>query len=43
MGTGTALIGVVDDSPKTGVFLGTTLGKTRVLEMPSGMLLPLIC
>ncbi len=43
MGTGAALIGVVDDSPETGVFLRTTLGTKRVLEMPSGMLLPRIC
>ncbi|MFO7627135.1 MAG: hydrogenase expression/formation protein HypE [Candidatus Fermentibacteraceae bacterium] len=43
MGTGATLIGVVDDSPETGVFLRTTLGTTRVLEMPSGMLLPRIC
>ncbi len=43
MGTGAALIGVVDDSPETGVFLRTTLGTTRILEMPSGMLLPRIC
>lgn len=43
MGVGAALIGVVDDSPETGVCLRTAFGTTRVLEMPSGMLLPRIC
>lgn len=43
LGKGAALIGVVGDSAETGVFLRTTLGTTRILEMPSGMLLPRIC
>lgn len=43
MGPGAALIGAVGDSPETGVFLRTILGTTRILEMPSGMLLPRIC
>lgn len=43
MGTGAAVIGVVNDSQETGVFLRTALGTTRILEMPSGMLLPRIC
>jgi hydrogenase expression/formation protein HypE len=43
MGKGAALIGVVEESTEAGVFLMTTLGTTRVLEMPSGMLLPRIC
>jgi len=43
LGKGAALIGMVGDSPETGVYLRTTLGTTRILEMPSGMLLPRIC
>jgi len=43
LGKGAALIGVVNDSPETGVYLRTTLGTTRIIEMPSGRLLPRIC
>lgn len=43
LGTGAARIGVVNGSSEAGVFLRTRIGTLRVLEMPSGMLLPRIC
>lgn len=43
MGKDAVLVGHVGDSLEPGVFLRTSLGTTRILEMPSGMLLPRIC
>ncbi|MCX7600087.1 MAG: hydrogenase expression/formation protein HypE, partial [Armatimonadetes bacterium] len=42
-GRGAATIGEVVASPAGRVLLRTRLGTTRVLDMPSGELLPRIC
>jgi hydrogenase expression/formation protein HypE len=43
LGGNAAEVGVVVDYPRPGVHLQTTVGTARVLEMPSGLLLPRIC
>ncbi len=43
LGGGATCVGRVTDSLNAGVHLITSLGTTRILEMPSGMLLPRIC
>jgi hydrogenase expression/formation protein HypE len=42
-GQGAACIGVVCEEPKRLVWIETVYGSTRVLDMPSGELLPRIC
>jgi hydrogenase expression/formation protein HypE len=43
LGVGAVVIGRVDAAPRARVLLHTTIGGTRIVDVPAGELLPRIC